>query len=398
LARMGHTVMRPQEDGRLAIAVLLDSPDEDWRAMDLVGEMLLAQWHRESFRVDATGISLPIARVARRLPWLAKTKRGWNVDRALTRYLAYPLRAVAARRPARFFHIVDHSYAMLLRALPASRTGIYCHDIDAFRPAMPSEADTDSDPWNWKRVLARALLNSIQSAAVVFYSTRAVGQVLESSGIVPRAKLVQAPYGVAPEFTALADPRDGADDVLGCLGQRPFVLHVGTEIQRKRLDVLFQVFARLLADRPELRLVQQGANLSATQREQVEKLGIGHALLQPPRLERKKLAGLYRRAAAVLVPSDAEGFGFPVIEALACGAVVIASDIPVLREVGGSAALYAPVGDVEAWANMARAVLAERTTTPPPDDRVAQAKLFTWGRHAQTILDAYKHIPAVGPV
>jgi glycosyltransferase involved in cell wall biosynthesis len=107
---------------------------------------------------------------------------------------------------------------------------------------------------------------------------------------------------------------------------------------------------------------------------------------------RKTLAGLYRRAVAVLVPSDSEGFGFPVIEALACGAVVIASDIPVLREVGGKAALYAPPGDVEAWANLAQAVLAARVATPFRDVRLAQASLFTWPRHAQTILDAYGNI------
>jgi glycosyltransferase involved in cell wall biosynthesis len=376
----------------LAIAVLLDSPDEDWRAMDLVGEMLLAQWRSGSFNVEATGISLSIPRVARRLRCLERTKQGWNADRALMRYVAYPLRAAAARRAGRFFHVLDHSYALLVRTLPSSRTGVYCHDIDAFRPAWPSKADAAQQPSEWKRLLARALLQAMQSAAVVFYSTRAVGQVLESCRIVPRSRLVHAPYGVAPEFTSSPDPSDGTDDVLERLGQRPFMLHVGSGIDRKRLDILFEVFARLLARQPELRLVQQGATLSAGQRAQVARLGIGHALLQPPRLVRKTLAGLYRRAVAVLVPSDSEGFGFPVIEALACGAVVIASDIPVLREVGGKAALYAPPGDVEAWANLAQAVLAARVATPFRDVRLAQASLFTWPRHAQTILDAYGNI------
>jgi glycosyltransferase involved in cell wall biosynthesis len=53
---------------------------------------------------------------------------------------------------------------------------------------------------------------------------------------------------------------------------------------------------------------------------------------------------MYRRAALVLQPSSAEGFGLPVAEALACGAVVLASDLEVLREVAGEAAAYAPDG------------------------------------------------------
>jgi glycosyltransferase involved in cell wall biosynthesis len=157
---------------------------------------------------------------------------------------------------------------------------------------------------------------------------------------------------------------------------------------------LFEVFARLLRWHPELRLVQQGAALSEEQRAHVERLGIAHALTQPPRLERKTLAGLYRRASAVLVPSDSEGFGFPIVEALACGTKVIASDIPVFREVGGDAVLYAPVGDVERWAVAAKAVLAAAVDVPSRTQRIARAGLYTWRRHAQTILDAYRNIAA----
>ena len=64
-----------------------------------------------------------------------------------------------------------------------------------------------------------------------------------------------------------------------------------------------------------------------------------------------ELAEVYRRAPVVLIPSGAEGFGLPVIEALACGAAVVASDIPALREAGGPAAAFVPVGDVGAWSD-----------------------------------------------
>jgi glycosyltransferase involved in cell wall biosynthesis len=160
--------------------------------------------------------------------------------------------------------------------------------------------------------------------------------------------------------------------------------------------VLFEVFARLKAKYPELHLVQQGARLSDAQRAHVEKLGIAPSLLQPPKLSRRALAALYRRAAVVLLPSESEGFGLPVIEALACGGVVVASDLPVLREVGADAALYAPVGDVHAWTHVVDAALGDRALAPPREHRIARAGLFTWKRHAETILEAYRSLGGAG--
>jgi glycosyltransferase involved in cell wall biosynthesis len=375
---------------RLEITVLCDGPDENWPSMDLAAEMLLRQWDANpSLNVVANRLSIRIPPVVRRLPGARSEKMALNADRAIARYLAYPIHAVAARRPGRLFHVVDHSYAHLVHALPGARTGVYCHDLDAFLPLVTAEKES----WpRWRRSLARVLLAGMRSAAVVFHSTRDVGRALEGYGLVPRSRLVRAPYGVAPEFVARQDPADGADVVLSPLEGRPFLLHVGSGIARKRLDVLFEVFARLRASHPQLRLVQQGASLSAAQLAHVEQLGIGDALVQPPKLPRATLAGLYRRASLVLVTSDSEGFGFPVIEAMACGAMVLASDVPVLKEVGGTAALYAPVGDVPAWTAMARALLREEIEAPPKAVRLARAGEFTWDHHALTILEAYREV------
>jgi glycosyltransferase involved in cell wall biosynthesis len=91
----------------------------------------------------------------------------------------------------------------------------------------------------------------------------------------------------------------------------------------------------------------------------------------------------------VLVPSEAEGFGLPIIEALACGAPVVASDLPVLREVGADACTYCPVGQVEAWAEALDALLSGRTPPPPRHARLERARRFTWEAHSRTVLDAY---------
>lgn len=378
------------EGAPLRLALLMDPLEEGWPSMDLAGEALAEQLRgplAESVRV--TLVRPRMVPLARRLPVLRERRQALNVDRLLTRFLAYPARLALQTRGHDAYHVVDHTYAQLVHALPPERTGVYCHDLDAFRSLL--EPEKESRP-AWFRAMAWATLKGLQRAAVVFHSTGTVREELLRHGLVPPERLVHAPLGASPEYGPEPVPGDRSDEVLRPLGGRPYVLHVGSGIPRKRVDVLFEVFAALRRQHPELRLVQQGAALNEAQRAQVERLGIGEALLQPPKLDRATLAGLYRGARMVLVTSEAEGFGLPVIEALACGAPVVASDIPVLREVGGDVVTYVPVGDFRAWAEAARRVLE----SPEPDtgrsQRIARGRGYSWEAHARIILDTYRRL------
>ena len=257
-----------------------------------------------------------------------------------------------------FFHIVDHSYAQLVHELPADRTGVYCHDLDTFRCLF--EPAREPRP-RWFRAMVRQTLRGLQQAAVVFHTTLEVRRQIEALGLVDPARLIHAPNGVSPEFTA---ERTG-DVVLPALPAGPFLLHVGSCIPRKRIDVLLDAFAAVRRRRPELHLLQVGGEWSAQQYPQIERLGLAGSLHQLRGIARPALAELYRRAAVVVQPSEAEGFGLPVVEALACGAAVVASDIPVLREVGGTAAVYCPVGEVPAWVEVMDRVLSDSPSFRP---------------------------------
>jgi glycosyltransferase involved in cell wall biosynthesis len=116
-----------------------------------------------------------------------------------------------------------------------------------------------------------------------------------------------------------------------------------------------------------------------------------------PFLERRVLAAVYRRAAVVLQPSDREGFGLPVAEAMACGTPVVASDLEPLREVGGNVASYCPVGDVEAWTETVSALLDERRSdgvawAARRAAAVADARRFDVLEHASKMLDVYREL------
>jgi glycosyltransferase involved in cell wall biosynthesis len=340
--------------------------------MDLCAEMLLA--HVPDATMSA-GRLRPVFRQP--CSQLIKTKPLRNTERLLNRFVLYP--RFLRRQRSRFdlFHVVDHTYAQLVHALPAERTGVFCHDLDAFRCLL--EPRRDPRPC-WFRALARRILSGLQKAAIVFHSTQAVRDEIERHRLVDPKRLVYAPYGVATEFT----PDGARSDTPGL-----FLLHVGSNAPRKRIDVLLQTLAGVRRRISGARLVKVGEPFTVEQQALIDKHDLGAAVTRRDGLSRPEIAALYRSAAAVLLPSEAEGFGLPIIEALACGAPVIASDLPVLREVGGSAAVYAPVGEVEAWVEATTCVIERPVELPPKQVRLDQAAKFTWANHARIIREGY---------
>ena len=372
------------------LAILTDFPEEGWRSMDLCGDMLLDHLPREGpFAVEAARLCPPFRRLATRLPGVGRRHAALNADRLLNRFILFP--RYARRAVGRFdlFHVADHTYAQLVHALPAGRTGVYCHDLDPFRCLFDMVADPRP---RWFRAMSQRILTGLRKAAVVFHNTAAVGEEIKRAGLIDPDRLVHAPLGVAPEFAPGATQPAVELPWLAEVGGRPWVLHVGSCIARKRIDVLLDVVAAVRQTVPDLRLVKVSGEWTAAQRDRIDRLGLAGAITHVGGLARAELAEVYRRATVVLMPSEAEGFGLPVIEALACGAAVVASDIPALREAGGPAAVYAPVGDVGAWSDAVAKLLADPAAAPPRCARLAWAGRFTWTAHAEIIARAYHRL------
>ncbi len=103
-----------------------------------------------------------------------------------------------------------------------------------------------------------------------------------------------------------------------------------------------------------------------------------------------ELASLYAAAELVALPSFYEGFGLPAIEALAAGAPLVASDLPVLREVAGDAALYAPPDRPEIWAERIAALLADGDLRAELRRKgLERALRFDWSRAAAETARAF---------
>jgi glycosyltransferase involved in cell wall biosynthesis len=113
-----------------------------------------------------------------------------------------------------------------------------------------------------------------------------------------------------------------------------------------------------------------------------------------PLLPREVVAAVYRRATILLLPSEREGFGLPVVEAMASGTPVVASDLGVLRELGGNAVEYCPVGDVASWAETSVRLIRESKNLQAVWDRrrgsgVERASQYSWTECARHMVELY---------
>jgi len=139
--------------------------------------------------------------------------------------------------------------------------------------------------------------------------------------------------------------------------------------------------------------VRVGGAFAAEQAALARDLGVSNVVVLPF-LDRSTLAAIYRRSALLLLPSEREGFGLPLVEALSCGTPVVASDIPALREVGGEAVTYCPVGDVDGWSRTIAALLDERAERPADwarrrEEGIRHAEAFSWSTYASEIAAIY---------
>ena len=212
---------------------------------------------------------------------------------------------------------------------------------------------------------------------------------------VPPHKIFTAQLGVTPAF----HPLDASHPRLAAVRQKyslpeHFVLYVGLIEPRKNIPTLLQAFAQVAPQFPDRRLVLVGRRgwMVETLDQQIASLGLADKVLFPGYVERADLPMVYNSAECFVYPSFYEGFGLPVLEALACGLPVITSDVSSMPEIVGPAGLLLPPSDSQALA----AALQRLLSDPAERQRLAsqgpaRAAQFTWQHTAEQTRLAYHH-------
>jgi glycosyltransferase involved in cell wall biosynthesis len=273
---------------------------------------------------------------------------------------------------------------------------VTCHDIDTFRSVIEPEAEPRGALF---RAMTRHILGGLRLAGHITCDTKATRDALVEKARIAPERTTVVHNGPHPSCTP--EPQASAEydavRLLGRPGATLDLLHVGSTIPRKRIDLVLRIFALVHAQRSATRLIRAGGPLTAGQRALARDLGIADRIVHLPVLDRATLAAVYRRSALVLMPSEREGFGLPVLEALACGTPVVASDIPALREVGGYAATYCALEDLDAWSAAVIRLLDEPARDPAQarlrrETAIRRAQAFSWSHYAREIVAIYRRM------
>jgi len=200
--------------------------------------------------------------------------------------------------------------------------------------------------------------------------------------------------GVSPRFRP-ASPAEMARVRQRYRLPERFVLFVGTIEPRKNLSTLLAAFASLRAQGAPQRLVVAGRKgwRCGAFFARLRELGVEEEVVLPGRVDEADLPALYSAAELFAFPSLYEGFGLPVLEAMACGTPVVCSASSSLPEVAGEAALLAEPADVAAWVGaMGRALADPALRATLRAAGLVRAQRFTWQAAAQRTQQVYRAI------
>jgi len=303
--------------------------------------------------------------------------------------LGGPLIALAARRLQ--LDIV-HDPAGISPFTVARQLGpfgrvVTIHDAIAFRYS-------DGYPWLNNLLHRRYVPMTLgQVDGVITVSDHAQHELKQFLRLPDRSAYVVR-NGVSDRFRPV--PPELADAVSTRYGlKRPFILCVGAQQARKNLPRLVDAFARLHAHLPDSGLVIAGPTLWRYEglREQIAALGLADAVQILGYVPDKDLPALYSAAELFVFPSLYEGFGLPILEAMACGTPVVCSNATSLPEVAGNAALLVDPHDVDGVAEaMRRGMCDSELRATMLRKGLAQTRAFSWEQAAHETIAVYRRV------
>ncbi|MGJ4952567.1 glycosyltransferase [Bradyrhizobium sp. HKCCYLS20291] len=346
----------------------------DW----LAGALTAAGWQADLIAPEPR-LARPGVRSGAARKWLG----------LVDKFVLFPLRL--RRLAARYdlIHICDHSNAPYAFMLPGHRISLTCHDLIPIKVLAGEVAGQALSGTNaWLQRLIRFSLRRIDNLAFVSAATRAdfvrlIGPVRGAADVIFNPVIgfgTMTPDRARELITAAGIPAD-----------RPFLLHIGSNLWYKNRGGalrLFDLLHRMAA--PELRdalMVSVGPLLADSRPEGSDRL----IVVSEP--DNALIEALYTEARALLFPSLDEGFGWPIIEAQACGCPVVTSDREPMRSIAGPAALLIDPDRLEQAAQL----IAERWRWLTTQRQAARdhARLFS-AEAATTRYSAYLASVAAG--
>jgi len=292
----------------------------------------------------------------------------------ITFWVYYPF--VARRQKADINHIIDHSLSHLINSFNTKNTVITCHDLIGLE--VPA-----SIPF-WKRRIfwGNVIKNISRARKIIAGSQYTKNDILKYSSYKSN-DIVVIYQGISTKFRPI-----GKDNIAERFKfNKPAILHVGHDNFYKNVEGLIKAIALL---KEKVLLVKVGP-ISRRQSRMLRRLKID--FVQFVDLSEEELVQVYNAADLLVYPSWHEGFGFPVLEAMACGCPVICSNTGSLPEVASGAAIMVSPDDISGIAKAIERAMGSRDIRQELMGKgFKQAKMFSWEKAALETADLYRKI------
>lgn len=337
--------------------------------------------------IDGACLLPPRAGVARYLDGLLSGLRHIGLDdldveilrpdarRGTVRWVVWDLQRASSK--------LDLLHAPFYYPPPAAQCPVVCAIHDVLVLEHP-----DWFPRPWADITAWLTRHGAGRAEAIVTASEHVAEKIETLCRVPRQRIEVVPYGVDREIFG-PPSRSEIDAVLARHGvDAPFVMQIGSFERRRGLDLTLEAVAEIRSENPGLTLVLVGEA-----RDRVEEL------VDPPpwvrflgRVDDAFLPAFFAGASAVISPSRAEGFDLPLLEALACGGAVVASDIDVHREHFEPAVMLFESGRADALADGIRKALESDWNETLRRGALRHSRAFSWSAVAERHRDLWRRV------
>jgi glycosyltransferase involved in cell wall biosynthesis len=246
----------------------------------------------------------------------------------------------------------------------------------------------------WQRLYSRYFLplSAKNAAAIITISEHSKKDIVKRLQVAP-SKVTVTYLGAAPIFSLVSDQERKRVRQNYC--KNPFILTVGTLEPRKNLLRLIQSISILHNRGLKYDLIHVGSPgwMFDSIQQEVERLGLTNSVHFLGRIPVEDLAALYNSALVMVYPSLYEGFGLPLVEAMACGCPVISSNVSSIPEVVGDAGILIDPNNVNELADAMEELLVNRDLAIDLREKGLQrVKLFSWERCAMQTLELYYQV------
>ena len=373
------------------IVLYPDLEDECNISMKLYAERLarglrsiLPKTSVEVFSPRRIGFPMFIHPLVDRIPYV----RFYNKEQFISRNIVYPMSV--RKKSGIIHHVLGHNNANLVPRLDPERTVVTCHDLQP----IVAYIGTEIKP-KWLTYFERRARGMEGAARVIAISESTKRDIMRFTNV--SEDRIRVIYNAVDSCFRVIEDREYLERVKRKygLGDRSgkIVLNVGSNQRRKNIHGAVRAIAIAGNLYPDITFVHVGQKLNQEQESLVGELGLNANCIDTGRVSQEDLVALYNIADLLLFPSFYEGFGWPIVEAFACGTPVITSNTSSMPEVAGDAAILIDPDNLSEIADAVIAIFGDENLQYWLEGRgMERVKEFGWEKYAQQLLGVYRDV------